>query len=107
MEQSQTLAVGLQPIHGMLAKLAVQEVWNLLGPLDVVEVPTTSFSDASDEVLVKVEMAAKSDPAHVRLRAIQLKTITALNAKTLPRLNLGRNTVYVGAGEQTVGQTAS
>lgn len=32
---------------------------------------------------------------------IKFETITQLNSKTLPKLNLGKNTIYVGAGEQT------
>lgn len=33
--------------------------------------------------------------------ATKISTTTEVNSKTLPRLNLGKNTVYVGAGEQT------
>ncbi|MBA2481319.1 MAG: hypothetical protein H0V44_11715 [Planctomycetes bacterium] len=32
---------------------------------------------------------------------MNIDTITEVNSKTLPRLNLGKNLVYVGAGEQT------
>src|SRR5207249_7074375 len=32
---------------------------------------------------------------------IKFETVTQLNGKTQPRLNLGKNTVFVGAGEQT------
>ncbi len=52
------------------------------------------------EVLVKVSMAAKT-PDDVRLTSLEIDTFTMLNTKTQPRLNLGRNTIYVGAGEQT------
>ncbi len=43
------------------------------------------------EVLVKAKGA----------NGLKFQTITQLNGKTQPRLNLGRNTVYVGAGDQT------
>jgi hypothetical protein len=32
---------------------------------------------------------------------LKFETITQLNSKTQPRLNIGKNTVFVGAGEQT------
>jgi len=35
------------------------------------------------------------------IRSIAFETVTMLNSKTQPRLNLGRNSVYVGAGAQT------
>jgi hypothetical protein len=53
------------------------------------------------EILVKVSMTAKADPADVVLQSLKIRTVTEVNSKTLPRLNIGRNTVYVGAGEQT------
>ena len=43
------------------------------------------------EVLVKAPGATN----------LKFETITQVNAKTLPKLNVGRNTIYVGAGEQT------
>jgi hypothetical protein len=48
------------------------------------------------EVLVKISLADKAI-----LKSLDFETITMLNAKTQPRLNWGKNTVYVGAGEQT------
>jgi hypothetical protein len=36
-----------------------------------------------------------------RLDSIAFNATTALNAKTQPKLNLGANAVFVGAGEQT------
>ena len=48
------------------------------------------------EVLIKVTLT----PATV-LKSLEVSTTTALNAKALPQLRLGRNVVYVGAGDQT------
>jgi hypothetical protein len=48
------------------------------------------------EVLVKVALAGAA-----KLKAIEFTTYTQLNAKTQPALNLGKNTVFVGAGPQT------
>lgn len=53
------------------------------------------------EVLLKVALSAQSSPADVILHDFDVQTITMLNAKTQPRLNLGKNTIYVGAGQQT------
>jgi len=53
------------------------------------------------ETLIRVRLLARKDPADAALEALEVQTTTAVNTKTQPRLNLGRNTVYVGAGEQT------
>ena len=50
-----------------------------------------------DEVNGAYEVLVKARDA----KGIKVETITQLNSKTLPKLNIGRNTVYVGAGEQT------
>ncbi|MFB3892977.1 MAG: hypothetical protein ACE15C_13240 [Phycisphaerae bacterium] len=48
------------------------------------------------EVLVKVALKGEAV-----LKSLQVDTITQVNTKNQPRLNIGRNTVYVGAGDQT------
>jgi hypothetical protein len=53
------------------------------------------------EVLVRVTLLAKAEPADAVLASLGIKTFTMLNAKTLPGLNLGKNTVHVGAGDPT------
>ena len=53
------------------------------------------------EVLVKVSLMAKASSADACLKGIEFEAITMLNSKTQPRLLWGRNTVYVGTGEQT------
>jgi hypothetical protein len=50
-----------------------------------------------DEVNGAYEVLVKARDA----KNIHFEAITQLNSKTLPRLNVGTNTVYVGAGEQT------
>ena len=67
-------------------------------PLDLVR---SREVNGSYEVLVKVSLMGKLNPADVCLRAIEFETTTMLNSKTQPRLLLGRNTVYVGTGDQT------
>jgi hypothetical protein len=49
------------------------------------------------EVLVRV----KGDSHEGHLQSLKFETITQLNSKTLPKLNLGKDTIYVGAGDQT------
>ncbi len=53
------------------------------------------------EVLVKAKLTGKTDASNATLEDIRFNAVTMLNSKTQPRLNLGKNTVYVGAGEQT------
>jgi hypothetical protein len=45
------------------------------------------------EVLVRAEKGV--------LRDVEFETTTLLNSKTQPKLNIGKNTIHVGAGEQT------
>jgi hypothetical protein len=49
------------------------------------------------EVLVRV----KGDSHEGHLQSIKFETITQVNSKTLPKLNRGTNTIYVGAEDQT------
>ena len=53
------------------------------------------------ETLLRISLLAKQSPADACLRSLEIQTTTMLNAKTQPRLNLGRNTVYIGAGDPT------
>ncbi|HEY3323389.1 MAG TPA: hypothetical protein VGP72_23235 [Planctomycetota bacterium] len=57
--------------------------------------------NGSYEILVKAELLAKNAPADAVLKDIQFETYTQVNSKTQPKLSLGKNTIYVGAGEQT------
>ncbi|MCL2646979.1 MAG: discoidin domain-containing protein, partial [Phycisphaerales bacterium] len=63
---------------------------------DIKDVQLIEEVNGSYEVLVKVTLNAGAS-----LQSIALDTITALNSKTQPQLKLGKNTVYVGNGEQT------
>ncbi len=48
------------------------------------------------EVLIKITLTGQA-----ALTSVEFETRTMLNAKTQPKLNWGKNTIYVGAGEQT------
>ncbi|MBE3070330.1 MAG: hypothetical protein IMZ66_08850, partial [Planctomycetes bacterium] len=82
--------------------LAWKEVWKAEGTGDVpAEVNLVGEVNGAYEVLVRVDLLAKGSPADAVLKDLRIETRTMLNAKTQPRLNLGRNTVYVGAGDPT------
>lgn len=53
------------------------------------------------EVLVRVSLRGSRKEEDAVLHDIEIQTTTMLNSKTQPRLNIGRNAVYVGAGPQT------
>ena len=53
------------------------------------------------EVLVKVALLGRAAPVDAALKSIRFETITQLDRMTQPKFNLGRNTVYVGAGDAT------
>jgi len=77
------------------------DVWKseAAGPAEA-DVDLVGPVNGSYEVLVKVKLCGQSSAEDARLRRIELHTTTMLNSKTQPKLLLGRNTVYVGAGEQ-------
>ncbi len=62
----------------------------------------TSLSNTSDPIIDEVNGAYE---VLVKVRqpesGLKFETITQINSKTQPQLLLGKNTVYVGAGEQT------
>ena len=55
----------------------------------------------SYDVLVKVTLVGKAAASDAQLKGISFDTVTEVNSKTQPSLRLGKNTVYVSAGEQT------
>lgn len=82
--------------------LSWREVWkNDKTGENPVKIDLVGEVNGAYEVLVQFELLGKQDAANSRLKDVEIETITMLNAKTQPRLNLGKNTVYVGLGEQT------
>ncbi len=57
--------------------------------------------NGSYEQLWKIELFGAAAAADAQLNQIAIETITQVNTKTLPKLNLGKNTIFVGAGDQT------
>jgi hypothetical protein len=83
--------------------LAWEEVWKAENTGDFVPalVNVTDKVNGAYEVLVKVHLLGKAAASDARLLGVAFRTFTQLNSKTQPRLKIGKNTVYVGAGEQT------
>ncbi|MCY3019430.1 MAG: discoidin domain-containing protein [Planctomycetota bacterium] len=52
-------------------------------------------------ILVKIELLGKGSADNAVLKNLEIETTTEINAKANPRLNLGKNTIYVGLGDQT------
>jgi len=79
-----------------------QEVWRA-GTFGDLPVKLDLYGEVNGayEVLIKVGLFAKTAPADAQLKSLSIETTTMLNSKTQPRLSLGANTVYVGAGDQT------
>lgn len=57
--------------------------------------------NGSYEALVKVTLMGQTAPSDAQLKSIEFDMTTMLNSKTQPKLMLGKNTVYVGVGDQT------
>jgi hypothetical protein len=70
---------------------------------DVEAQPAPLIGDVNGlyEVLVNVQLKSAGAPADATLKKISFETITQVNSKTQPKLKLGKNTVYLGTGEQT------
>lgn len=79
-----------------------KELWRSGKPgEEAVQKTLTGEVNGAYDILVKVELLAHQTPSNARLKSISFQTVTMLNSKTQPTLRLGKNTVYVGAGEQT------
>jgi hypothetical protein len=82
--------------------LTWNEVWKGEGVGDVpLDLALGQEVNGAYEVLVKVSLMGKANPADACLKGIEFETTTMLNSKTQPKLLLGKNTIYVGTGEQT------
>ncbi len=85
--------------------LAWKEVWtagpDAVGSDVAAEIPLVQEVSGAYEALVKVTLTGAADPMNAQLKSIRFETVTMVNSKTQPRLRLGKNTVYVGAGAPT------
>lgn len=82
--------------------LAWRQVWQNEGTGEApIELKQIDEVNGAYEALVKVSLLGVNKATNAQLQQIEFEAITMLNSKTQPRLALGKNTVYVGAGEQT------
>jgi hypothetical protein len=90
--------VAISTVNG----LAWKEVWqsSSQGEQDL-NLSLVGEVNGAYEVLVKVRLAAAAGAEDVALKAIRFETTTMLNSKTQPKLAIGRNTIHVGAGDQS------
>lgn len=94
----ETAAIAVSTTNGLTWKSVwtAQAAGDLPVALELVEEVNGAY-----EILVKVTLAAKTSPDDVELKSLEIETLTMLNSKTQPTLRMGKNTVYVGTGEQT------
>jgi len=79
-----------------------REVWKADATGSIVaNVDLVDDVNGAYEILVRIALQTAGKPADVRLQRLHLETTTMINSKTQPKLNLGRNTVYVGTGDAT------
>ena len=90
--------VSLSTVNG----LAWQEIWRSDSPGEqTLDRQLVAEVNGAYEVLVKFSLPGKAGAADAQLQEVEFETVTMLNSKTQPQLTLGRNTIFVGAGEQT------
>ena len=53
------------------------------------------------DILIKIALQGKAAAENAVLKNLDVKTVTEINAKANPHLNIGKNTIYVGQGAQT------
>ncbi|MCL2640523.1 MAG: discoidin domain-containing protein [Phycisphaerales bacterium] len=77
-------------------------IWTGKAPNNELDLKLIDEVNGSYEVLVKVILNAPAkEPWNAVLKSINFTTITQVNSKTQPQLKIGKNTVYVGNGDQT------
>ena len=96
-----TAAISISINHGA-TWLPVADVGTTVGPAVPVGVNLRNEVNGAYETLVRIQMVADlATPRGITLTSLAINTLTQVNAKALPRLNIGRNEIYVGAGDQS------
>ena len=96
-----TATISLSINHGRTWK-QIATIGTTVGAAVPVIVNLRNEVSGAYETLVRVEMTAdKATPAGIILTGLTINTITQVNAKALPKLNVGKNQVYLGAGDQS------
>ncbi len=96
---SATVAVSVN--HGA-SWTAVADIGSATGASVPVSVNMRNEVSGAYETLVRIQMAvAGGSPDGVVLTALSIDTLTEVNTKALPKLNLGRNEIAVGLDDQS------
>jgi YVTN family beta-propeller protein len=96
-----TAAIAISINHGA-TWLPVADAGAAVGAAIPVSVNLRNEVNGAYETLVRIQMAADlATPRGITLTSLAINTLTQVNAKALPRLNIGRNEIYVGAGDQS------
>lgn len=94
--ESDECSISVSTTNGLTWK----EVWKADKAGDLpVDLKLRDEVNGSYEVLVKARMLGKTAADDAQLKALTFETVTEVNAHAQPKLNLGKNTVYVGTGE--------
>ena len=92
-----TISVSLN--HGA-TWIGVADVGTIVGGIVPVIVDLRDQVSGAYETLVRIQMSTDpATPEGVVLTALTINTVTQVNVKALPKLNVGRNEIYVGAGD--------
>src|SRR5581483_9321236 len=83
--------------HG-LTWTAAADVGSAVGSVPVSANVRTAVAGAY-QTLVRVRMTAPGSTSGIALTGLRIDTITQVNSKALPRLNIGKNRIVVAAGD--------
>lgn len=73
-----------------------------LGSTVPVEIRLREQVSGAYETLIRIRMTSGSAaPEGIALTMLRINTMTHVNAKSMPRLNIGRNEIFIGTGSQT------
>ena len=87
--------------HGVTWQ-AIGDLGSAVGSVVPIAVNLRNQVNGAYETLIRIQLTPDpQSPGGIVLTGLTIDTLTQVNAKALPRLNLGRNQVYIGAGDQT------
>jgi hypothetical protein len=94
-------SVSLSLNHGVTWQ-AIGDVGTTVGAIVPLSINLRDQVNGAYETLIRIEMTPDpASPGSVALTGLTITTLTQVNAKALPRLNIGRNQVYIGEGDQS------
>ena len=92
-------SVSLSLNHGVTWQ-AIGDAGTTVGAIVPLAINLRDQVNGAYETLIRIEMTPDpGSPGSVALTGLTITTLTQVNAKALPRLNIGRNQVYIGEGD--------